>query len=440
MSGAIRAAAALACVLMFTAGAPAGASTPVLLPAGTSIVSVSPRGAQADGVTAYSSISSHGRYVAYWSEARNLVRGDSNGVSDIFVIDRATGRTSRVSVSTRGAQGNDASYNPQISANGRYVAYWSTASNLVPGDTNDAGDVFVFDRALRVTTRVSTSRHRGQGDDESRVPAISADGRFVAFLSAASNLVPGDTNQTWDVFVHDRRGGTVTRVSRSTRGAQTNATSYESSGPSISGDGRYVAYYSLASNLVARDTNSSWDSFVTDRVTGTTTRISRATNGAQGNDSSYAPAISANGRAVVYWSLASNLVPGDTNETGDTFVTDRVTGRTTRVSVRSGGAQSDGLSYSGSLSGDGRYVTYQSFATNLVPGDTNGESDVFVFDRLRRTAHRASVATDGTQGDGSSYAPSLSRDGRHVTFSSSAATLVRRDTNGLSDVFVASVR
>jgi Tol biopolymer transport system component len=274
---------------------------------------------------------------------------------------------------------------PSISADGRYVAFHSDASNLVPGDTNGTWDIFVHDRLTGQTTRVSVASDGTQGNNGSGDPSISADGRYVAFTSEASNLVPGDTNGTWDIFVHDRVTGQTTRVSVASDGSEGYGSSFSSS---ISADGRYVAFSSWASNLVPGDTNGWADVFVHDRVTGQTTRVSVASDGTEGNHVSLLPSISADGRYVAFSSWASNLVPGDTNEVQDIFVHDRLTGQTSRVSVASGGTEGNGASEFPSISADGRYVAFYSAASNLVPGDTNGTWDIFVAAAVEPTAMR----------------------------------------------------
>jgi Tol biopolymer transport system component len=281
----------------------------------------------------------------------------------------------RVSVASDGAQGNGDSFDNSISADGRYIAFASRASNLVAGDTNGKQDIFVHDRLTGQTTRVSVASDGAQGNGDSGQPVISADGRFVAFYSSASNLVPGDTNGVEDVFVHDRLTGQTTRVSVASDGAQGNGPSW---GPSISADGRFVAFESRASNLVPGDTNGTTDVFVHDRHTGQTMRVSVASDGREGNSYSWLARISADGRFVVFTSDASNLVAGDTNGTWDVFVHDRLTGQTTMVSVASDGTPGNGRSIGVSISGDGRFVAFMSEASNLVAGDTNGTWDVFV--------------------------------------------------------------
>jgi Tol biopolymer transport system component len=403
----------------------------------TTRVSVASDGTQGNDISAYHSISADGRYVAFWSEASNLVPGDTNGWPDIFVHDRQTGQTSRVSVASDGTQGNGWSgYYPSISADGRYVTFYSHASNLVPGDTSNVPDVFVHNRQTGQTTRVSVASDGTQGNDGSWFPSISADGRYVAFLSRASNLVPGDINRWWyDVFVHDRQTGQTTRVSVASDGTQGNGGSRWLP-PSISADGRYVAFSSDASNLVPGDTNAAPDVFVHDRQTGHTSRVSVASDGTQGNAGSVGHSISADGRYVAFASGASNLVPGDTNNYTDVFVHDRQTGQTSRVSVASDGTQGNRYSSRPSISADGRYVAFISEASNLVPGDTNAAIDIFIHDRQTGQTTRVSVASDGTQGNNHSDSPSISAVGRYVAFHSDASNLVPGDTNNAQDVFV----
>jgi hypothetical protein len=263
------------------------------------------------------SISADGRYVAFYSFASNLVAGDTNGTPDIFVKDTQTGAITRVSVEGAGAQANSYSYNPSISADGRYVAFYSEANNLVSGDTNNATDIFVKDTQTGAITRVSVDGGGAQANNYSFNPSISADGRYVAFYSGASNLVAGDTNGTSDIFVKDTLTGAIQRVSTGALGTQANSGSYE---PSISADGRYVAFRSDTSNLVAGDTNGTTDIFVKDTLTGGIARVSVDGAGAQANNSSYYGSLSGDGRTVAFLSYASNLVPGDTNNTGDVFL------------------------------------------------------------------------------------------------------------------------
>ena len=351
----------------------------------TERVSVSSAGAEANGASFAPAISADGRFVAFPSEATNLVPGDTNGVTDVFVRDRLTGTTERVSVSSAGAEANGTSFTPAISADGRFVAFSSDATNLVGRDTNGAVDVFVHDRVTGATKRVSVSSTGAQANDDSFAgffaPAVSADGRFVAFSSDATNLVPGDTNDQTDVFVRDRcltNGVSVAgctaktqRVSVSSSGAQGSGRSLS---PVVSADGRFVAFASEADDLVVGDTNHAFDVFVNDRMTGMTERVSVDSTGAQANAASieqFCPALSGDGRFVAFESDATNLVPGDTNGVADVFVRDRLTATTERVSVDSAGAQANDRSDFPAISADVSVVTFVSTATNLVPDDTN---------------------------------------------------------------------
>ncbi|MCP4681970.1 MAG: hypothetical protein GY864_06540 [Desulfobacterales bacterium] len=399
------------------------------------MVSVDSSGAQGDSGSYYPSISSDGRYVAFQSYATNLVPGDTNGWGDIFVHDRTTSTTERVSVDNGGTQGDGPSYYASISSDGRYVAFQSFATNLVPGDTNAAWDIFVHDRTTSTTERVSVDSGGTQGDGPSYYASISSDGRYVAYHSWANNLVPRDNNAAWDVFVRDRTTSMTERISVDNGGAQGDDFS---SYPSISSDGRYVAFRSYATNLVPGDTNALGDIFVHDRGTSTTERVSVDNSGAQGDSGSFSPSISADGRHVAFRSHATNLVPGDTNALRDIFVHDRGTSTTERVSVDNNGIQGNRGSSAPSISADGRYVAFSSGATNLVPGDTNWRADIFVYDRATSTTERVNVDNGGVQGDHYSYWPSISSDGRYVAFSSGATNLVPGDTNGIWDVFVHS--
>lgn len=381
-------------------------------------------------------MSADGRYVAFRSSSSDLVPGDTNATSDIFVRDRLNGTTERLSLSSAKAQANGVSgiFGISISADGRFVAFESRANNLVPGDTNLNSDVFVRDRSDGTTERVSVGVGGVQGNSESSYPSISADGSCVAFMSRATNLVPGDNNGVYDVYLRDRLNGTTERISVGIGGADANS---ESSYTSISADARYVAFASGATNLVPGDTNGFIDIFVRDRLSGTTERVSITTLGAQPNFDSRPPAISADGRCVAFQSRATNIVPGDTNATADVFLRDRQSGTTELVSVTAGGVPGNFSSGLPHISGDGRYVSFDSLASNLVPGDTNGFIDVFVRDRLSGVTERVNLATGGAQTiyQNSGHS-SISTDGRYVAFKSYSRDLVPGDSNGEGDVFL----
>ena len=351
----------------------------------TERVSISSSGRQAHGKSTDPVISADGRYVAFTSTAQDLVAGDVNHVCDVFVHDRQTGTTRLVSMSSAGRHANDDSVHPAISADGRIVAFQSSATNLVRADTNRIRDIFARNLATGRTKRVSVSSTGRQANDRSSSPAVSADGRIVAFASGASNLVAGDTNDAGDVFVRDRVAAKTWRVSVSAEGRQADDVSTR---PSVSANGAVVAFWSDASNLVAHDTNYDNDVFLRDRVAGTTELISLSSTGEQANSVSYttrAQSLSADGRYVVFESWATNLVAGDTNGVGDVFWHDRTTGTTVRVDVSSSGEQTTGEvnSLLSAMSSDGRFVAFWSAAPNLVPGDTSGSYDLFLRGPLR---------------------------------------------------------
>jgi Tol biopolymer transport system component len=410
----------------------------------TERVSVSTAGVAGDDDSIHAAVSGDGRYVAFVSRASTLIPGDTNGTSDVFVRDRVTGSTERVSVDSRGRQATggeaggvlDSNFGrPALSADGRYVAFVSSATNLVKGDRNNVPDVFVRDRVAGTTERVSMAGRKTQANSDSSNPAITADGRFVAFSSFADNLVPGDTNFTSDVFVVDRASGSPApeRVSLSNAGGQAENSSDV---PSISADGRYVAFASAADTLVPGDNDGASDVFVRDRVAGTTAGISVAPTPGFGNTST-SPAITPDGRFVAFSSWEPDLVLGDANNSFDIFVRDRVTGALERVSLNDAGVEGDDWSLGPAISSDGRLVAFSSLAKNLVVGDNNFEFDVFVRDRVAGTTVRASVRTDGTEGGLSlgSFNVAMSADGSVLAFASEA-DLVPGDTGFPVDVFV----
>jgi len=403
-------------------------TAPSATTARTTRVSLSTSQQQGDRPSWTAGVSASGRFVAFTSQATDLVPGDTNDRQDAFVIDRKNGRTQRVSVSTSGAQAK-AGPNPDggsaalgISANGRYVLFRSDASNLVPGDTNGKMDAFVCDRATGKTRRIPPA---GPGV---YAGALSANGRY-AVLQADEN-----------VYRYDLRRRHLLPL---TAGA--NGWSEE---PSVSAHGRYVAFTSIASNLVRGDTNKLPDVFVRDVLTGKTTRASVTSAGRQGTGKRYsngsnAPTISSDGRYVAFHSDMTNLVRGDTNRIFDIFVHDRVTGKTQRVSVSSTGRQANAESGGGeSFSVDGRYVAFSSLATNLVARDRNDITDVFIRDLRKHRTRLVSLGLHG-QGDDASWVglgAAFTHDGRYILFASWAANLVPDDTNGVADVFVRDLR
>jgi hypothetical protein len=424
----------LAAALLLAVTVTLEATSPTLAATATTRrMSVSSVGVEGNDGTYDAAVSADGRFVAFRSQASNLVGSDTNAATDVFVRDRKNHTIERVSVSSAGAEGNGPSYDASISADGRFVAFDSLASNLIATDTNSTYDVFVYDRRTDTTRRVSVSSAGGEGDGSSAEPSISAGGRFVAFSSFATNLVGNDTNLATDIFVHDRKTHTTKRASASSAGVEGNS---GSGGTSISADGRFVAFESNSSNLVGNDTNGVMDIFVRDRMNNTTRRVSVSSAGVEANAMGGHATISADGRFVAFESQASNLVGNDTNSDNDIFVRDRKNHTTKRVSVNSAGTAANDDSQEASISADGRYVSFGSDATNLVGNDTNAQPDVFVRDRKSHTTRRVSVSSAGTEANGLSGNPSVSADGRFVAFHSAATNLVGNDTNAKYDIFI----
>ena len=400
----------------------------------TEWVSVSSDGTGANNQSEMPAISGDGRFVAFVSLADNLVPEDTNGFADTFVHDRLTNTTERVSVSSRGRQGNEhsgligvAAY-PAISSDGRFVAFVSQADNLVSKDNNVNADVFVRDRLLGTTERVSVNSAGEEADIGGQGPAISADGRFVAFESDAQNLAPEANPSLFvsQIYVHDRATGTTEIISSNDAGQAGNSLNVQ---PDISADGRFVVFSSFADNLVP-GVQSGLQVYLRDRATGTIERISEDAAGNPGDGSSVAPTVSLDGRFVAFQTNSGNLI-GDGNHESHILVKDRQTGAFERVSATSAGEPADLLSEHPDITPDGRFVTFFSLATNLVADDTNNRRDIFVRDRQTGTVVRVSVSTAGVEGNSESQWPSISDDGLVTAFQSSADNLVLNANGGI---------
>jgi Tol biopolymer transport system component len=407
-----------------------------LLPAPVELVSVNFGGRAGDATSNGPSISADGNFVAFFSDAADLVFGDTNEARDVFVRNRADGRTERVSVNTAGVQGNLGSHtagdNPSINADGSIVAFYSNATNLVPGDTNDQSDVFVRLRNLNVTERVSVSSSGAQGNGPSLSASISGSGRLVAFQSLASNLIAGDTNEVTDVFVRDRISATTERLCNHVQG---NGASFQ---PAISADGNVVAFTSAANNLVGNDTNRSLDVFVCDRRTNQIDIVSVSTNDDLGNGDSILPAISADGRFVAFKSIATNLVPDDRNNEVDVFVRDRVNRTTERISVSFLNRDSNGVSFAPDIDCTGRFVVYGTQANNIVRNDYNQVASLILRDRAAGLSFLVDINERGEQANGPvlDIAPAISCTNLLIAYATVADNLTRNDFNQHGDVYV----
>lgn len=404
------------------------------------LVSITADGTIANSSSLASSISSDGRYITFESYATNLINGDTNAKEDIFLKDTQTGTVSLISSSSSGTIGNDASVAPVISADGRYVVFESYSSNLISG-SGGISDVFLKDTQTGNTTLISQSISGYGGNDDSYNTSISSDGRYVVFRSDALNLVNGDTNGYGDIFLRDTQTGITSLVSSSSSSEIGNRASWY---PDISADGNFVVFESASSNIVAGDVPQIFDGyelwfsdiFLKNTITGAATLISSNSSGAFGNSDSFNASISSNGRYVVFDSTATNLVSGDTNSQSDIFLKDTLTGVTTLVSCTATGEQGNYGSYSPSISADGRFVVFYSSASNFVSGDTNDNVDVFLKDTQTGALELISKNSSGEIGNNRSMYANISADGSYITFSSEASNLVSNDTNGSFDVFI----
>jgi len=318
-------------------------------------------------------ISGDGRYVVFVSDASDLVPGDNNGQLDVFVRDRVAATTRRVSVSGAGAEADGNSFDPAISADGRFVAFFSGARNLIDGESVSGSHVYVHELATGTTELISGGPTYGTSGS-SYQPSLSADGRYVAFASQSA-LVEDDSNLRADAYVFDRSSRALSRVSVASDGDQGDLGTQGSEDPAISADGRYVAFTSDARDLVPGVDRFDVQVYVRDRVAGTTTLASVDADGDEAvGDDSLVPAISADGRYVSFHTGANNLYPGHVFDTIDVVVRDMQAATTKAITV---GRASGDYSLYASLSADGQWVAFGSLASYLVAGDTNGSIDVF---------------------------------------------------------------
>jgi Tol biopolymer transport system component len=422
------------------AGLTAASAAASSLPARTLALSTAVNGTAANGASADPVLSASGRVIAFDTTATNVAGDDLNGpLRDVVAIDLATNERRLVSQGAVAADGPSTA--PAISANGQRVVFASTASNLVPGDTNGVSDIFIRDGRGPII-RISVAAGGVQANGASAEPDISADGNVVTYTSAASNLAPGDTNGQTDVFAINLQAGAISRVSVASSGRQATG---RSSGPAISADGTTVAFVSAASDLVSDDKNGVTDVFVRDLIKRRTERVSVSTTGRQQNHSVTPPFVqiadvSSNGRYVVFDSDATTLYTPDTNRHTDVFLRDRTAKTTALVSASSTNVQGNNDSFAPRLTPNGRFLTFESFATNLAAGDGPRE-DIFERDLLNGTTTVVNVTATGVPRGPELVPqilqrPALSNDGTFAAFASTVTNLVANDGNGAQDVFV----
>ncbi|HEV2565957.1 MAG TPA: hypothetical protein VGU19_12825 [Microvirga sp.] len=369
------------------------------------------------------------------SGAPDLVDGGTNGMGHIFLKDLSTGAVTLVSIKGD-TQANNSSKDARFSADGHFVVFTSLATNLITGnDINNAPDIFLKNLATGVVTLLSTAQDGTPANGISHSAQLSPDGRSVLFTSSATNLVAG--KPSFDIFIKDIESGTVKRLSSAADGTQANGTG--STDARFSPDGGSILFASNASNLVPGDSKGFSDIFLKDIDSGAISRLSTTADGSEANGDSFDAQLSADGRYMIFESKASNLVAGDTKGAYDIFRKDLVTGAISRLSTAADGSEVNGGSFNARVSPDGRYMTFESLASNLVAGDTNGEYDIFLKDLVTGAVTRLSTAVHGLEGDKDCTIGSLSPDGRYVTFASDSTNLVAGDTNNATDIFLVNL-
>ncbi|WOH39431.1 thrombospondin type 3 repeat-containing protein [Thalassotalea fonticola] len=341
------------------------------------LVSKNTAGVTGNGNSHQPSMSDDGRYVAFRSHSTNLNAADTDTLPDIYVYDRQSDTLALISKNTAGVKGNGWSTFPSISGDGRYVAFRSHSTNLDAADTDTWADIYLYDRQDDVMELVSKNAAGVKGNGYSYTPSVSGDGGYVTFSSRSTNLDAADTDTREDIYVYDRQDDVLELVSKSTAGVKGN---YDSNKPSISANGRYVAFSSFATNLDATDTVIGYDIYVYDRQDDVLELMSKSTAGVVGNSASNRPSISGDGRYVAFYSLADNLDAADIDTRQDIYAYDRQSDTVTLVSKNTAGVKGNDISYYPAISDDGSVVVFSSLSSNLVDNDTNEHYDVFVRD------------------------------------------------------------
>lgn len=395
--------------------------------------SVSNTQAQANGNSYLVASSPDGRYVVFDSMASNLVPGDNNRQRDVFIRDRSLGTIERVSVGHAGIESPYLSRIPSVSDDGRYVSF-ETFGPLLPGSSVHVFQVYRRDRVNGVTELVSASSSGVAGNSLSSRSSLSADGRYVLFYSRANNLVAGDNNGVQDVFLKDMQTGALETISLAPSGVRGNGDSFEAA---MSSDARFISFTSMATNLTGSTVARQRHVYLRDRQTSTTRLLSKSSTGSLANQPVFSPALSDDGRYIVFYSKASNLTSGTSGSKVQVFLHDVENSTTVLLSRNAAGSEGTDFSYSPSISADGRFVAFTSFASNLVSGDSNGVSDVLLLDRQNNETTIISQSESGQLGNGAVIGvPALSRSGNSVAFSTYADNLIESDTNNVADIFV----
>jgi hypothetical protein len=425
--------------LVFLVAMLLGASHAVAVPGDIMLASTSDAGTKGNGGSSTPSSSADGTKVAFYSTATNLDPADTDTLHDIYVKDLASGDITLASTSDTGVKGNGSSFWVSMSAEGKKVVFGSFATNLDPADTDGLRDVYVKDLATGDITLASTSDTgvKGNGDSASfAFPSMSADGTKVAFQSLATNLDPADADGLSDIYVKDLASGDISLASTSDTGIKGNGGSSDLSSFALSANGTKVAFGSSATNLDPADTDAAGDIYVKDLSTGNITLASTSDTGVKGNGLTVA--MSAGGTRVAFGSFATNLDPGDTDDLLDIYVKDLSTGDITLASTSDTGVKGNSSSsIFPSLSADGTKVGFSSSASNLDPRKAHpGDDAIYLKDLSSGDITLASTSDTGVTGHGDSTFPSLSADGTKVAFQSRATNLDPADTDTSDDIYV----
>jgi hypothetical protein len=395
-------------------------------------------GDQSNADTYYPSVSADGSRVVFISWADNLVPNDLNSNPDIFILNKTTNSLSPAIFAESGGQPNDLVLETKISGNGQYVVFTSIATNLSADCTDSIADIYVYqiqEGAPGVFTCISLGLGGAEANAASEHPSISYDGRYVVFASSATNLVAGVTDGRKHIYLYDRNTLTLTVESVNSDEVLADGSS---DNPSISADGQSIAFESLATNLLGPggDTNGVSDIFLRNRNSGVTTRVSMAyTSGAEPDGSSILPSISSDGKRIAFLSIAGNLIPGISG-VWNVYLRDVPSNTTSLASISTSGGGANGNAFFARISADGKHVAFSSTATNLILGESGGTEQMYLRDFEDSETLKISVSATGEEGNAASNTAGISGDGTIVAFLSSSTNLVAGDTNGFADAFL----
>jgi Tol biopolymer transport system component len=420
--------------LLVSLAVPARSASAVALEESPTLASASGDGVKGNAGGSFPDLAASGTAIAFLSTSTNLDPGDTDAVTDVYVKELRSGDLVLASTSDSGAKANALSTSPAMSGDGGFVAFLSNATNLDPGDTDTTSDVYVKDIATGDVVLASTSFAGVKGDENSFDPDLSGGGERVAFLSFATNFDPLALDGPADLYVKDLATGDLFLASTSSAGVDGGGVIFGP--PSISRSGEYVAFITSATNLDPQDTDFRTDVYVKRISDGTLFLASTSPSGTKGLGSSADATVSGRGTTVAFSSLSHNLLPDDTDTVEDVYVKDILTGDLQLASTSDDGVKGNSASFNPQISGNGRWVAFTSSATNLDPGDTDPDIDIYLKDLVTGNLVLVSTSGDGSKGNGRSFQPSISGRGVFVAFQSEATNLHPDDGDADLDVYV----